>query len=285
MHALPSFFFSQGSPMTALQPGAAGAFLQALGPAIEAACGRPKAIVVASAHTLTRVPTLLAAPRHVALYDFGGFDPALRQLRYDAPGSPALATRAAGLLRAAGMPVQMSREGGLDHGIWTLLRHLFPRADVPVLPLGWPPTWSARQLFALGQALNPLTDAGVWVLGMGSISPHWRHVLARRQSGLMLPIAAPEGTESAASNTDFRDWFANQSAAADWPALFDWPARAPHADLMDPSGERLLPFFFAAGAGQVGDASAGARVHASLGLGDIAMDVYAFGPWGQAHPF
>ncbi len=275
MATLPTFFLSHGSPMTALEPREAGAFMQALGPAIEAGFGRPKAIVVASAHTLTREPALLAAPRHEAIYDFGGFDPRLRTLRYDAPGSPALAARVASLVRAAGLPVQLLRDGGLDHGIWTPLRFMFPRADIPVLPLGWPPTWTAAQLFALGAALAPLTQQGVLVLGTGSIT----HNLQRVFSGSgQVAVDAPATPES----TAFRDWFASRAAAGDWPALLDWSAQAPHARLMHPTSEHLLPFFVAAGAGGPGP---GARIHASLTFGDLGMDAYAFGAWGQAHPF
>ncbi len=274
MKTLPSFYLSHGSPMTALEPREAGAFMQALGAAIEAEFGRPKAIVIASAHTLTREPALLAAARHEAVYDFGGFDPRLRTLRYDAPGSPALAARVAGLLQRAGQPVHLLREGGLDHGIWTPMRYLFPRADIPVLPLGWPPTWPAARLWGLGQALAPLADEGVLVLGSGSITHNLQRVFAG--SG-MVAIDTPATHES----TAFRDWFAQRSAAADWPALLDWEAGAPHARLMHPSSEHLLPFFIAAGVGGTGP---GARLHASLTFGDLGMDAYAFGAWGQTPP-
>src|SRR5690349_1808861 len=136
---LPSLFVSHGSPMIALEPGAAGAFMQRLGPAVDAAFGRPKAIVSISAHTAARVPVLLAAPRHEAIYDFGGFDPKLRTLRYDAPGAPALAAEVKRLLDRAGLGAHVVDEGGLDHGIWTPLRFMFPAADIPVLPLAWSP--------------------------------------------------------------------------------------------------------------------------------------------------
>ncbi len=288
MVRMPTFFLSHGSPMTALQPREAGAFMQALGPALEADFCRPKAIVVASAHTLTRVPAVLAAARHEALYDFGGFDPQLRTLRYDAPGSPALAVRVAGLLQAAGLPVQSLAEGGLDHGIWTPLRYMFPRADIPVLPLGWPPGWTPTQLFALGRALAPLASQGVLVLGSGSITHNLGRVFTGRGR---VDIDAPATPES----TAFRDWWASSSAAADWPALLDWRRQAPHAQLMHPSDEHLLPFFIAAGAGTGAEAhepgqaqgqgpGPGARVHASLTFGDLGMDAYAFGAWGRSRP-
>jgi 4,5-DOPA dioxygenase extradiol len=269
---LPPLFISHGSPMTALEPREAGAFMQALGPAIERTFGRPKAIVVASAHSLTREPVLMAAPRHEAVYDFGGFDPKLLTLRYDAPGAPALATRVEALLKAVGLPVHRTAEGGLDHGIWTPLRYIFPDADIPVLPLAWPPDWTPAQLFALGTALAPLAAEGVLVIGSGSITHNLRRVFA---GGLRADIDRPATPESSA----FRDWFVERSAARDWDALFAYRTRAPHAVLMHPTDEHLLPWYVAAGAGGRGDAPL--RVHESLTFGDLGMDAYAFGPQAQ----
>jgi 4,5-DOPA dioxygenase extradiol len=266
---LPPLFISHGSPMTALEPREAGAFMQALGPAIERTFGRPKAIVVASAHSLTREPVLMAAPRHEAVYDFGGFDPKLLTLRYDAPGAPALATRVEALLKAVGLPVHRTAEGGLDHGIWTPLRYIFPDADIPVLPLAWPPDWSPAQLFALGAALAPLAAESVLVIGSGSITHNLRRVFA---GGLRADIDRPATPESSA----FRDWFVEHGAARDWDALFAYRARAPHAVLMHPTDEHLLPWYVAAGAGGRDDAPL--RVHESLTFGDLGMDAYAFGP-------
>src|SRR5688572_16485211 len=150
MNTLPSIFVSHGSPMIALEPGAAGAFMQRLGPAIDAAFGRPKAIVAISAHTAARAPVLLAGARHEAVYDFGNFDPKLFTLRYDAPGAPALAQRVATLMSDAGLPVHLLDEGGLNHGNWTALRYLYPDADIPILPLAFVPSQDPATQFALG---------------------------------------------------------------------------------------------------------------------------------------
>ncbi len=264
---LPPLYLSHGSPMTALEPREAGAFMQRLGPVLSEHVGRPQAILVASAHSLTREPVLLAAARHAAVYDFGGFDPKLQTLRYDAPGAPALAGRVADLLHAAGLPAHVLDEGGLDHGIWTPLRYMFPAADIPVLPLAWPPGWSPAQLFALGQALAPLADDGVLVMGSGSITHNLGRVFA---NGLRANIDRPATPES----TAFRDWFAARCAAGDWPALLDYRRQAPFAALMHPTDEHLLPFFVAAGAG---GAHAALRIHDSLTFGDLGMDAYAFG--------
>lgn len=271
---LPSIFVSHGSPMIALEPGEAGAFMQRLGPAIDASFGRPEAIVAISAHTTARAPVLLAGARHEAIYDFGGFDERLYRMRYDAPGAPGLATRVAGLLGAAGIASQTLNEGGLDHGNWTALRYLYPDADIPVLPLAFVMSQDPATQFALGAALAPLAADGVLVLGSGSITHNLRRVF--RAGGLHPDRTQPEIPESAA----FRHWMAERAAARDWDALFDYRARAPHAVDMHPSDEHLLPWYVAAGAG--GREAAPQRVHASATMGALGMDAYAFGPAASA---
>jgi 4,5-DOPA dioxygenase extradiol len=271
--SLPSLFVSHGSPMIALEPGAAGAFLSRLGPAIDATFGRPRAIVVVSAHTAAREPLLLAGERHEAIYDFGNFDPRLNALRYDAPGAPDLAPRVAGLLQAAGTAVHVMNEGGLDHGIWTALRYVYPQADIAVLPLAFVPTQPPAQQFALGQALAPLRAQGVLVLGTGSITHNLRRVFA---GGLHGKADVPEIAESAA----FRDWMRSQGSARDWEALFDYRRRAPHAADMHPTDEHLLPWYVAAGAG--GRDAPALRLHDSVTHGSLGMDVYAFGAEAEA---
>lgn len=266
---LPALFVSHGSPMTALDPGAAGAFWRRLGGAIDAAFGRPRAIVALSAHSLARQPVLLAAGRHPTVHDFGGFPDALYRLRYDAPGAPALAERVQALLAQAGLDAQVTADGGLDHGIWVPLSFVYPDADVPVLPLAWVPTQPPAAQFALGEALAPLAADGVLVLGTGSITHNLRLLGDFTGRGAAVQ---PERAESAA----FRAWFAERAAARAWDALFDYRRLAPHGALMHPSDEHLLPWFGAAGAG--GREHAPRRLFADVAYGALGMDVYAFGP-------
>ena len=270
--ALPPLFVSHGSPMTALEPREAGLFMQRLGPALERTFGRPRAVLAISAHSLTREPALLGAARHEAIYDFGGFDDRLYTLRYDAPGEPALARELAAALRQGGWPVHLVEQGGLDHGIWTPLRYMFPEADIPVLPLAWPADWAPARLFALGQALAPLADDGVLVLGTGSLTHNLARVFGRGRAHVDQP-ATPESTA-------FREWFAERSAQGDWDALLEYRQQAPHAVLMHPTDEHLLPWYVAAGAG--GLYWPPRRVHASQTFGDLAMDAYAFGPYAAS---
>ncbi len=267
---LPSIFVSHGSPMIALEPGEGGAFMQRLGPAISAAFGQPKAIISVSAHTAARRPVVLAAARHSAVYDFGGFDPKLFTLRYDAPGDPALASRILALLQSAGIDADRVEQGGLDHGAWTALRYLYPAADIPIVPLAFVPSDSPAKQFALGAALASLTDEGVLVLGSGSITHNLRRVFAG--GGLHPDKAQAEIPESAA----FRAWIAERSRVLDWDALFAYRARAPHGVDMHPTDEHLLPWYVAAGAG--GRSFAPVRIHDSVTMGSLGMDAYAFGP-------
>ena len=259
--------------MIALEPGEAGAFMERLGPAIDAAFGRPRAIVSVSAHTAARQPVVLAAATHSAVYDFGGFDPKLFTLRYDAPGDPALAAHILGLLQAHGIAAQSVAEGGLDHGAWTALRYIYPQADIPVVPLAFVPGDSPARQFALGEALAPLAGEGVLVLGSGSITHNLRRIF--RGGGLHPDKTQPEIPESAA----FRRWIADRAAARDWKALFAYRGQAPHAVDMHPTDEHLLPWYVAAGAG--GRSAAPIRLHESATMGSLGMDAYAFGPAAQ----
>lgn len=267
--ALPPIFVSHGSPMIALEPGAAGAFMRTLGPAIDAEFGRPTAILAVSAHTAARAPVLLAGAQHTAVYDFGNFDSRLNEMRYDAAGAPALARQVAGLLESSGLAVHSLDEGGLDHGIWTALRYIYPKADVPVLPLAFVPSQSPAEQFALGAALAPLAAQGVLILGTGSITHNLRRAFA---GGLRPSGVRPEIPES----TAFREWMNDRGTARDWDALLDYRRRAPHAVDMHPTDEHLLPWYVAAGAG--GREHAPVRLHSGVDLGCIGMDAYAFGP-------
>ncbi len=272
MHtSFPPLFVSHGSPMIALEPGAAGHFMQRLGPTIERTFGRPRAILAVSAHTTTREPVVLGGARHEAIHDFGGFPQALFDMRYDSPGAPAVAARAADLLAGAGIAAHLLDEGGLDHGIWTPLVHMWPTADVPVVPLSLVPFAAPAAQFALGEALAPLADEGVLVLGTGSITHNLRLVFANRaidDTG----EGVPERDESAA----FRRWVHERATARDWEALFDYRRQAPHAALMHPTDEHWLPFYAPAGAG--GREAVPVRLHDSVTFGVLGMDAYAFGP-------
>jgi len=271
----PALFVSHGSPMIALEPGDTGAFLSHLGRTLDRGWGRPTAVLAVSAHTTARTPVLLGGEQHEALYDFGGFPQALYALRYDAPGAPALARQLGERLQA---PVLA--QGGLDHGIWTALRYLYPEADVPVLALALTPTASPATLMELGAQLAGLQDQGVLVLATGSITHNLRLLMRTPSAGMAAGGQAGDQAAEMPESAAFRTWFAERSAARDWAALADYRTQAPHAALMHPTDEHLLPWYVAAGAG--GKDTAPRRIFEGVTFGCLGMDAYAFGP--QAMP-
>ena len=268
---LPALFVSHGSPMLALEPGRTGPFLQRLGAAIDRRFGRPRAILAVSPHTAARRPVVLDSAAHHAVHDFGGFPPALYELRYAPAGDPALAERVLRRLAEAGIDADRSDEAGLDHGIWSVLRFAWPDADVPVLPLALAPQQSPVAQWALGAALAPLRDEGVLLLGSGSLTHNLRLLFGGTRP-------AEDAAEIAESRT-FRDWVAARVASGDREALLDYRAKAPHAALMHPTDEHWLPFYIAAGAGGLAGAR---RLHDDVTYGSLAMDAYAFGPGAAA---
>ena len=237
---LPVLFVSHGSPMFAVQPGQAGPALGAWARA-HAPAQQLKGIVLMSPHWMTRGIGVMAAPRPETWHDFGGFPPALYALQYPAPGSPGLAEQVLNLLRAADLPAGPDPERPFDHGCWVPLMHLYPEASVPVVQVALPADVGPDEVYAVGQALAPLREQGILLVGSGSMT-HNLHEL-RREDGPTEPYV-----------TSFCGWVHDTLMSGDLPAMMDYRNRAPHAARAHPTDEHFLTIYFALGAALWGQA-------------------------------
>lgn len=160
---MPSIFFGHGNPMNAVSSNGYTEMWRRMGQDLP----RPKSILSISAHWF--VPetgvTITTAPR--TIHDFGGFPQDLYQVEYPAPGDSQLARRVQQLL--APLEVKLDTSWGLDHGTWSVLRHVYPHADIPVVQLSIDENRSASFHFELGRKLAPLREEGVLILGSGNL--------------------------------------------------------------------------------------------------------------------
>lgn len=259
---MPALFVGHGNPMNTLADNANTRIWGQLGERI----GAPRAILVVSAHWQTRGIAVCNAERPRTLHDFSGFPRRLDEFVYLAPGDPALAQRIADTL--APEPVALDDAWGLDHGAWSILAHLRPAADIPVVQLSLDSRRTPAEHLRLAARLAPLRDEGVLILGSGNVV----HNLGRM------------------------DWQQPESALA-WAKRFqarvmDCLARADHAGLLAlddddarlavPTTEHFLPLLYIAALRRPGEPVGFAN--ARIEYGAIDMLCYRVGLETEARP-
>ncbi|SEN09373.1 4,5-DOPA dioxygenase extradiol [Chryseobacterium taichungense] len=172
---MPVLFLGHGSPMNAIEE---NQFVQGFRKAA-AEIPKPNAILCISAHWFTQGTKVTAMSMPRTIHDFGGFPQALFDVQYPAPGSPELAHETAGLL----MPVSVEEDHswGLDHGAWSVIKHMYPNADIPVIQMSIDYTKPAQYHFELAKKLNTLREKGILIIGSGNIIHNlrlidWRNI-------------------------------------------------------------------------------------------------------------
>ena len=253
--ALPTLFLSHGSPMHALQPGA----VRAVWEGIARDLPRPKAILIASAHWETDNPAVTGTAKPETIHDFYGFPKPLYEIQYPAKGSPELASRSVGLLKQFGLQAKEDPIRGLDHGAWSPLLHMYPKADVPVVQVAVQTELGPRHHIELGRALAPLAEEGVLIIGSG----HMTHNLRERNNG-----------SPAAYAHEFQEWVKERIEARDFDSLVNYRELNPHGVRAHPTDEHFLPLFVALGA--AGKNYKAERLYDGIEMGSLAMDAYLF---------
>ncbi len=200
---------------------------------------RPRAILCVSAHWYGEGTRVTSDERPRTIHDFGGFPDALQRVQYPAPGDVALARRVTSLWPSA----QLNGEWGLDHGAWSVLCHLRPAADCPVVQLSLDARLPGERHLEIGRALTPLRDEGVLILGSGNIVHNLRDAFGRMRRG----------------DDTTPDWAASFDADAeralvqhDGAYLAQAHARG-QGPSAHPTPEHYLPLLYAAGAASAGD--------------------------------
>ena len=160
---MPVLFIGHGSPMNGIEDNEFSKTWTAMAKELPV----PKAVLVISAHWFTRGTHITAMDFPKTIHDFGGFPDALFQVQYPAPGNPELAKETAGLIHSA--DVGLSHDWGLDHGAWTVVRHMYPEAVIPVLQMSIDYTKPAKYHYELAKEIYELRKKGVLIIGSGNM--------------------------------------------------------------------------------------------------------------------
>ena len=228
---LPVLFLGHGSPMNAIADNAFTRTLNKLAKKIP----RPEAILCISAHWMTEGSWVTHMENPKTIHDFYGFPQALFDVQYPAPGSPSLAELIQNQIKDP--EVQLDNEmWGLDHGTWSVLKHMYPEADIPVMQLSLYLQQPVEYHFKLGQELAKLRDKGILIVGSGNIVHNLR------------VIKWEEDAQPYDWAIEFDEWAKERILKRDFGALMNEAFQSPSGKLAIPTTEHYLPFIYTLGA-------------------------------------
>ncbi len=253
----PALFIGHGSPTNALADNAHTRAWRALGVKL----GKPRAILAISAHWYTRGTFVTGQLAPKTLHDFAGFPEALQRIQYPAPGAPQLAHAVASCLALQGASVRT--DWGLDHGTWSVLLHLYPKADIPVVQLSIDQTRPGADHLRMGAALSVLRDQGVLILGSGGIVHNLGHVDWR------------DAQVAPAWATQFDAWVRTKALAGEHDPLANLAAFDQAGRLSVPTPDHYLPLLYVLGTRRADEATT--VVHEGFELGSISLTALQVG--------
>jgi 4,5-DOPA dioxygenase extradiol len=228
---MQSLFLAHGSPMNAIEDKEYTRFLEHFGRTLN-----PKAIVIFTAHWESEVLTISASDQpYETIYDFYGFPDELYQIQYPAKGSSEIANKIEERFTKQGFSIKKDMKRGLDHGSWTLLHRLFPKADIPVVQISVNPFLTPEQQYEIGKALRGLEKEDILIIGSG-VTVHNLRMIKWGQT-------TPEPWA-----VEFDDWLIEKIEKEELPSLFEYEKLAPHAQKVVPRPEHFVPLFIAMGA-------------------------------------
>ena len=254
---MPVVFSGHGSPMLALEDTDVTKGLRNLGEQIIKKYGKPKALLAVSAHWYTRGTYVQSAEVPKQIYDMYGFPKELYEFKYPAKGYPELTDRVLALL---GNRVSVNDEWGIDHGTWTVLCHVFPEADIPVVQLSVDGTIAKEDIYEIGKSLAHLREEGYLIFASGNVVHNLRRVEWDNPNGSPECIA-------------FNDVITGYVLARNNRAVMNYNA-VPNASYAVPTPEHYLPLIYMLGASE-GEKPTVFNNHCELGA--IAMTGYIFG--------
>jgi len=233
---MPAIFVGHGNPMNIIGRNRWTKSWAALG----ATLPRPRAILAVSAHWYIPTTMVTAMPYPRTIHDFSGFPQELYEIKYPAPGDPALADRVRDLL--ASIPVEPDEEWGLDHGTWSVLHHMFPKADIPVVQVSinrrQPPSFH----YDIGELLAPLRDEGVLILGSGNLVHNLQAYNWDRPN-----------TEPFDWASRFEEKVRDTLRGGKDDQLIDYTGLGPEAKLSVPTPDHYLPLLYVLGSRKKGE--------------------------------
>ncbi len=227
---MPVLFIGHGSPMNGIEHNTFSNGWRTMAANIPV----PTAVLVVSAHWYTRGTFVTAMDFPKTIHDFGGFPQALFDVQYPAPGNPELAAETAGLIHSAA--VGLDHDWGLDHGTWTVVRHMYPEASIPVLQLSIDYTKSPKEHYELAKEIYALRKKGVLVIGSGNMVHNLRMLSWEMINGGGYDWAV-----------EMNDTFKNLIANGEHEALINYRALGTAATLAIPTPEHYLPLLYTLG--------------------------------------